>query len=308
MAISPCFPIGVSNSYGDQQSRRPARHTCLDGLEDARNYGLVARIRHRAPHRTDQRKSVVGELRHLVPGIDETRTGRLDRLSVGNFGEQSQGEVLQAYSCRAQTTRAGVARLAAGDGDTSSILESEGRIVMGVLRGWVFRLGGLFGKKRRDRELADEIEAHLEMHIQDNLKSGMTPDAARRAAQLKLGGVEQTKEACRDQRGHPLIESSLHDVRFALRALRKSPGFATIAVLTLALGIGAVTTVFSVVNSVILRPYAFRDPSQLVVWRETIQEVGNRYPFVPDNYRHYLNLKSHSTSVEDAAIFEDTSF
>jgi predicted permease len=98
------------------------------------------------------------------------------------------------------------------------------------------------------------------------------------------------------------------DLRYAVRVLFKSPGFALTSIITLALGIGAVTAVFSVVNSVILQPYAFRDPGQLVVWHETIQEASNRYPFVPDNYRHYLNLKAHSSKIQDAAIFQDTSF
>jgi len=73
------------------------------------------------------------------------------------------------------------------------------------------------------------------------------------------------------------------DLRHAVRVLSKSPGFALTSIIILALGIGAVTAVFSVVNSVILQPYAFRDPGQLVVWHETIKEVSNRYPFIPDN-------------------------
>jgi predicted permease len=104
------------------------------------------------------------------------------------------------------------------------------------------------------------------------------------------------------------MSTLFNDLRYAIRGLFKSPGFAVTSILTLALGIGALTAVFSVVNSVILRPYPFRDPSQLVIWRETIQEVSNRYPFIPDNYRHYLNLKTHSTKIEDAAIFQDASF
>jgi predicted permease len=98
------------------------------------------------------------------------------------------------------------------------------------------------------------------------------------------------------------------DLHYALRQLRKTPGFALTALLTLALGIGGVTAVFSVVNSVLLRPYAFRDPGRLVVWRETMQEMSSVLPVLPDSYKHYLQLKQHATTVADAAILQNTRF
>jgi predicted permease len=104
------------------------------------------------------------------------------------------------------------------------------------------------------------------------------------------------------------MKSWTNDLCYALRQLRKSKGFALTALLTIALGVGAVTAVFSVVHTVLLRPYPFRDPGQLVVWRETIQEIQQAEPLLPDNYRHYLNLKSRATSIQDAAIVQTAGF
>jgi putative ABC transport system permease protein len=97
----------------------------------------------------------------------------------------------------------------------------------------------------------------------------------------------------------------LQNFRFSIRQLRKAPGFAFTAILTLALGIGAAASIFSVVNTVLLKPFAFRDPSRLVVMREVVEEIRKQEPAVPDNYLHYLRLKKDSKTLEDAAIFQD---
>jgi putative ABC transport system permease protein len=136
---------------------------------------------------------------------------------------------------------------------------------MRLLRGMLMRLGELFGKGRRDLELEAELESHVQMHAEENVRNGMSPEEARRRALLKLGGVEQTKESYRARRGLPSVETLLQDARFSLRMLRKNPGFACVAIFALALGIGASTVVFSVFYNLMFNAFAAKDASRLVV-------------------------------------------
>jgi putative ABC transport system permease protein len=131
------------------------------------------------------------------------------------------------------------------------------------------RFRSLFHKEAVERETDQELRFHLDREIARHVSSGMSPEEARRAAMLEFGGVEQYKEDCRDARGVNRIESLLADLRYGLRTLRKSPGFAVISVLTLALGIGANTAIFSMVNALLLHPYNFRNLDSLVrVWED----------------------------------------
>ncbi len=162
--------------------------------------------------------------------------------------------------------------------------------------------------KKREADLERELHSDLELEEEEQRDSGTSPEEARYAAQRAFGNATVIKEQTHEAWGWAPFERLAQDVRYAFRQIRKSPGFAATAMLTLALGVGSVTAVFSVVNGVLLRPYAFRDPGQIVVWRESIRELEHVSPLLPDNYRHYLNLKAHANTIQDAAIMQNPVF
>jgi putative ABC transport system permease protein len=167
----------------------------------------------------------------------------------------------------------------------------------------MFRLRALFRRKVVEAEMDEELRSHFEKQVEKLVASGLSRKDAARRARLEFGGHEQLKEECRDARGVSVIETLLQDVRYALRMLRNSPGFAAVAILTLALGIGANTAIFSVIDSVLLRPLPYTDPAGLVmVWENNSQHPNPHNTVSPPDFLDWQSR--NSVFAEMAAIFD----
>src|SRR5271166_3768891 len=163
----------------------------------------------------------------------------------------------------------------------------------------IFRLRSLLRRKRVEAELDDELRFHFEQQVEKYFRSGLTREEAVRRTRLLFGGMDQVKEECRDARGVQLMETLLQDIRYGFRMLRKKPTFTLVAVLTLALGVGANTAIFSIVNAVLLRPLSHRDPDRLV--RIGFNSPGLGLRDVPFSVPELEDLRTRS------GVFEDVS-
>ena len=174
------------------------------------------------------------------------------------------------------------------------------------MRWWRWIVGtirSLFRKAELDRELDAELRSYLDLLTEEKVKAGMSPEQARRQARLELGGMEQVKMKVREVRSGTTLETVWQDVRYGLRMLRKNPGFTAVAVLTLALGIGANTAIFSVVNGVLLRPLPYFEPDRLV----QIKPQWNDSVFGTISPRAYFGLLERTESFQTVAIHRLTS-
>src|SRR5262249_18213728 len=267
-----------------QEIRSAAGHARSDDPEDTPGDGAIARIRNRSSARAVERRSAPPERRHRLHVPVEAAAGGVDCRGVGCFGEQPQGEVLLDYEKRRQTTGEGDRRLGADfrrDRPRAAVGEREA-MIRRVRNLWA-RLRGRVRDRQRDLEFQDEIEEHVRLLSERYRGQGLAPEAAMLAARRQFGNTTLLEEDRRDMQRFPAIEALRADLTYALRTLRKNPGFAAAAVVTLALGIGANTAIFSVCNAVLFKPLPYADPSRIVTLWER-QRDGKLGDVAPANF------------------------
>jgi macrolide transport system ATP-binding/permease protein len=175
---------------------------------------------------------------------------------------------------------------------------------MKKLRAAMKRFAGMFSSGRREEEFASELEGHLQMHIDDNMRAGMTAEEARRDALVKLGGMERTRQAYRERGTAPFFETLWQDLRFALRQLTKNPGFTITAVLMLSLGIAASVAIFAFVDAALLKPLPYEDPHTLADVTESVAV----FPHANLSYPDYLDWKKMNHSFRSLDVYTGTGY
>ena len=175
---------------------------------------------------------------------------------------------------------------------------------MKSLRAWIRRLFGLLPSSRSDRELSAELESHIQLHTDDNIRSGMSPGEARRTALVALGGLEQTKEQYRDRRTLPTFDSFVRDIRYGTRALWRTPGFAIAGILILGLGVGVNSAIFTLVDTVVLRPLPFADADRIMrLWHTPPQALFPGAPTFPLSPANFIDWEAQNQTLERMAIY-----
>src|ERR1051325_7250188 len=173
-------------------------------------------------------------------------------------------------------------------------------------RTWQQLLGAL-GLRNADREMSEELESHVHLMADEDIRRGVARDEAYRRARIKFGNLESMKERYRDQRGLPLIETVVGDVRHAARVLGKNPGFAAVAIASLALGIGANTAIFSVINAAFFAPYGIKEPEHLLrLWGQDLKRNILQLSFSVPKYQLSRHQQTSFESIGAAATLSQT--
>src|SRR5215467_2964566 len=225
---------------------------------------------------------------------------------MGNFGEQSQSEILFDYQARLETADG-------GNGQLGTLFESSrapaeaGRERVAMVRtsrAWSKRFWGWVALRKLEAEFLLELDEHVELLTAEYMRRGESPEQAKRMARIQVGGRGQLRDEYLERAGLPMVESLVADLRFALRALRKRPGFAGVCILTLALGIGATTAIFSVVNGVLLRPLPYPNSERLLRIQESHPGWSNGHV----TYAAFLDTERESKTITNIAAFRPWDF
>jgi hypothetical protein len=173
------------------------------------------------------------------------------------------------------TTPGGDTRMGAKRGNHRALLQRQsGGSRMKLLRRFLIRLSNFITQRSTDQRLQEELAGHLAFQTEENLRAGMSPAEARRQAALKLGATQAIREDHHAEHSIPFIENLLFDLRYSIRMLVRSPGFAFVAIATVALGIGATTAIYSVIDATLLHPLPFPNPSELVSVQDDLPGIG----------------------------------